>query len=489
MKENKEQDWVESAQQGESAAIAELYRRYWRAARATAYGVTGDLGLAEDATSEALYTALGSLQDLRDSQRFGPWLHTIVVRIAGRLKTAQSKETVAELQTLPDVQSIEPCVNLEQRELVALIHEAVGNLSEILREAISLFYFEGYTVEQAACFLDIPAGTLKRRLHDGRHRLHDIAVQILEGRKPMNLQREQILQQLRDTMDEGIHSDTFYQAIRQALRLRPVPQDLLQKIAQKHWAGKHKKKSMSAEKEHQLRQTLSNIYNPSQRFQDKNHPVGSVANAIRAELPEFQLWQFDWSEVDLSQVTRDISEGNQKALSFLRPTDFNDGSEGSYLSGMRAWLLQDEDGSVCTGYGLMQKNSTLDTLKRQIKHGKRLSDSLHLLWKKSDILELRAVEVLLRRLSDAIVPATPVRFCSYEEPRYRSALRMQLGDNPIPAAIGGVLNSLPGLPDRVKVASVLIYLEPWATARSGQIIELAELSPLLDPERKKQTDQ
>ncbi len=36
MKENTEQNWVEKAKQGEPAAIAELYRRYWRAARATA---------------------------------------------------------------------------------------------------------------------------------------------------------------------------------------------------------------------------------------------------------------------------------------------------------------------------------------------------------------------------------------------------------------------------------------------------------------------
>jgi len=37
----------------------------------TAYGVTGDLSLAEDAASEAFYAALDSLQDLRDTQRFG----------------------------------------------------------------------------------------------------------------------------------------------------------------------------------------------------------------------------------------------------------------------------------------------------------------------------------------------------------------------------------------------------------------------------------
>ena len=71
MKENTEQDWMERAKQGEPAVIAELYRRYWRAARATAYGVTGDLNLAEDAASEAFYAALDGLQDLKGTQRFG----------------------------------------------------------------------------------------------------------------------------------------------------------------------------------------------------------------------------------------------------------------------------------------------------------------------------------------------------------------------------------------------------------------------------------
>ena len=56
----------------------------------------------------------------------------------------------AELRTLPDAQSPAPSANLEQQELIVLIHETVGNLSETLRETLSLFYFEGYSVEDAA---------------------------------------------------------------------------------------------------------------------------------------------------------------------------------------------------------------------------------------------------------------------------------------------------------------------------------------------------
>ena len=51
MDDHAEHDWVERAKKGDRAAIAELYKQYWRAARAAAYGVTGDLSLAEDAAS------------------------------------------------------------------------------------------------------------------------------------------------------------------------------------------------------------------------------------------------------------------------------------------------------------------------------------------------------------------------------------------------------------------------------------------------------
>ena len=474
MTEETEQNWVEWAKKGDPAAIAELYRRYWRAARAAAFGVTGDFSLAEDAASEAFYAALDNLQQLKDTTRFAPWLRTIVVRTANRLKTAKSKEIGIE-QFHSDHQSTTPGDHLEQRELAGLIHEAVSHLSESLREAMSLFYFEGYSLKEAAHFLDIPAGTLKRRLHEGRQRLREATERILKGARPMNAKREQILQQLKDAADEGIQSEAFFQAMRQALRLRPVPHEMLRKVMQKHWAEKLKKLPMSPGKERKLREALGRIYGPSQRAQDPNHPVGAVAKAIRAALPEFQEWQIDLSQVDLSEAARRMFEGKGQAFSFLQPPGLTTSSEGSYITASRAWLVQDEDGRLCTTSELMQRKATGKELKEQIHQGNTLSDTLFL-WKRSEALELRDIEDLLRRLSGVIAPETPARFCAYEEPRYRTGLRMQLGDNPIPAAIGGVHTPWPELPEGASFASVLIYLEPWAAARSGQEIELEEFS-------------
>jgi len=476
MKENTEQDWVQRAGQGEPAAIAELFRLYWRAARAAAYGVTGDFALAEDAASEAFYAAIESLPDLKDGQRFGPWLRTIVVRTARRQKAKTSKENGIELQTLPDAETSPPGVNLEQQELVALIHEAVGHLSENLREAVVLFYFEGYSLKEAAGFLDVPEGTLKRRLHDGRKQLRDAAGQILKGAKPMNAKREQILQQLKDASKDGIQSETFFQAFRQALSLRPVPNEMLRKVMQKHWAKKLKKLPMEPEKERKLGEGLARIYSASERARDPNHPVGSAANAIRAALPEFQQWQINWSEVNITEMVRHMFDSKANAFSSIMPPGFNTDAPGSYISSLRALLIKDQDGSLRTSFEIMQNKDTRGAMLSQMEQGGHLSDAMSLLLKRTEPLELRAVEELLRRLSNEIVPDTPVSFRSYEEPRYRAGLRMQLGDNPVPAAIGGVLNPRPGLPDGISIASVHIYLEPWAAAQSGEVVEPAEFS-------------
>jgi DNA-directed RNA polymerase specialized sigma24 family protein len=51
MEQNTKQNLVQRAKQGEAGAVAELFQLYWRAARAAAYGVTGDFALAEDAAS------------------------------------------------------------------------------------------------------------------------------------------------------------------------------------------------------------------------------------------------------------------------------------------------------------------------------------------------------------------------------------------------------------------------------------------------------
>jgi hypothetical protein len=271
--------------------------------------------------------------------------------------------------------------------------------------------------------------------------------------------------------------------------LRPVPRELLgqmrKRVLEKAIRKRGQAPLLSPEQEQIVREGLRQIHEPSERARDPNHPVGAAANAIRAALPEFRSWQVNVSEINLAETARRLLTDRGEALSYLLPPDFLEEAPGAYVCAERAMLIKDEDGSVVTIGELMRKKATQEAFLERMKTGACMSDAMGLLWKQLQPLDLRVVEELLRRLAHQVVPGTPVRFSTYEEPRYRAALRMQLGDNSIPAAIGGVCNSRQRLSAGLPVASVTIYLESWASIRSGEAVELTPGSPF--PSLKRET--
>lgn len=481
MQKQNEQNLIQQAKKGHMEAVAQLYQRYWRAARATAYGITANLSIAEDSASEAFYAAMEGLDDLKDTTRFGAWLRTIVVRTAQRYKIKQMKHKKLDPQALPASASQGPDTTTEQLELVGLIHQAVANLSEIQREAVSLFYFEGYSIEDAAHFLTVPIGTFKRRLHDGRRCLRSATEYILDGTKPTDLRREHILQQLQKLIDEGPEVGDYREVLRKAIQLRPLPYELMAKYMQRHSkVSKHLTTEQGRETIKRLSEKVVQIINcPSARATNENHPVGKVISDIRGLLPEFKFWQMD--PTTAAQNLVGIMSGNISRSNL--PPGFSKGIPGMYMYIMRGCLIQVPDGSYHTSIELFMDADVRDKGKTQ-KFKQLATDTLILSWLQSERIELRDIENLLRQLAGKVVPDITVCFTAYEEPRYRSALRMQLGDVEIPAAIGGPIIPGPTIPETANAATVQIFLEAWATAQSGQVIELENLELLLEELKK-----
>ena len=105
---------------------------------------------------------------------------------------------------------------------------------------------------------------------------------------------------------------------------------------------------------------------------------------------------------------------------------------------------------------------------------------LVLQWIQREPLELNAVEQRLRNLLKTVVPQTAFALEPYNSPRYRSGLRMQFEGSNLPAAVGGVLESWPELPEDSHAGMLVLCLEAWATAQSGQDIPLDDAKPFLD---------
>ena len=68
-------------------------------------------------------------------------------------------------------QGDEPLEQLISRERAERLWEALGRLKSLDREALDAFYIRGHSLIEIAEMLDVPIGTVKRRLHTARKRL------------------------------------------------------------------------------------------------------------------------------------------------------------------------------------------------------------------------------------------------------------------------------------------------------------------------------
>jgi RNA polymerase sigma-70 factor (ECF subfamily) len=208
-----ERDLVIRAQAGDAQAAGELFVRFWRAARAAAYAVVRDMANAEDAAAEAFRVALPRLNRLRDPDRFGPWLRRIVRRVARRESTRSHSDTESLEQMLPAT-TPDPTLALERREMALLVSQAVERLPAAEREAVVLYYFEGYAGDDAARFLDIPGGTLRRRLHDGRIRLRRQLTRTLETREDDSAAHARLQARVRTLLSTDAPQNQWYDVTR-----------------------------------------------------------------------------------------------------------------------------------------------------------------------------------------------------------------------------------------------------------------------------------
>lgn len=145
------------------AWFAELYRGSYRRLVLTAYGMTGDLGTAEEVTQEAFTVAYGRRSRVSRLESPEAWLRTVVVNMARR-RFRRS----AMLDRLLRRESAEPPPgHLPPGEHVDL-HVAIRHLDEDLRSVVVLYYLADLPVDEVAEILSSPVGTVKSRLARAR---------------------------------------------------------------------------------------------------------------------------------------------------------------------------------------------------------------------------------------------------------------------------------------------------------------------------------
>jgi RNA polymerase sigma-70 factor (ECF subfamily) len=116
--------------------------------------------LAQDATQEALVTAWRDLSALRDPDRFGAWLHRVLVRQCYKHAHRERRRIQVEGQVRP-LAADDP----SRRTLVSdQLERGFSHLSVEHRTVLVMHHYLGYTLPEIADTLGVPVGTVKSRI-------------------------------------------------------------------------------------------------------------------------------------------------------------------------------------------------------------------------------------------------------------------------------------------------------------------------------------
>lgn len=138
----------------------ELYEREYTSVFHAIRAMVLDSAEAEDLAQEAFVKAYRARHGYKPTAPVGAWLHRIAVN------TAISHLRRRRLTRLLPIRLYMPPVDTgyDQADARNVVDVALDDLSPKLRAVVALHYFEGYTREEIARVLEIPAGTVASRL-------------------------------------------------------------------------------------------------------------------------------------------------------------------------------------------------------------------------------------------------------------------------------------------------------------------------------------
>ena len=158
-----DRELVTRAQQGDTDAFTRLADGLASPFLGVARRILRDVGVAEDATQQALLNVWQRLPQLRDPDKFEAWSYRLLVRACysegRRLRHWQPAIPLTESDEPMEGDMTGSVVDRDQLERAFL------RLSLDHRTVVVLRHFRHFSLDEIAIALDVPVGTVASRLH------------------------------------------------------------------------------------------------------------------------------------------------------------------------------------------------------------------------------------------------------------------------------------------------------------------------------------
>ena len=160
---------VKKAKQGDVDAIATLITDNTKSMYRVAFGILKNDEEIYDAISNTTVIVFEKITTLKKEEFFKSWIIRILINECYKIYNQNKK--VIYLENYSE-QNLEYKDNYTNIEIKNLLH----GLNEDLKEIVSLYYLEEFSVKEIAKILDIPEGTVKSRLSRARKELEKILI-------------------------------------------------------------------------------------------------------------------------------------------------------------------------------------------------------------------------------------------------------------------------------------------------------------------------
>ncbi len=167
---------IRRCQCGDEAAFEAIYRQYAEVALRTAFLITHEPSVAEDAVQETFIQVWRGIRGLHDVRAFRAWFFRILINRVRRLGKRDKQAPTAPIEMIadrPDANTLQPEEQMERKERLRWVQTAIAQLPESQRQTLVLRYYSGLSEAETAVVLKIPVGTVKSRLYTSRTRLRD----------------------------------------------------------------------------------------------------------------------------------------------------------------------------------------------------------------------------------------------------------------------------------------------------------------------------
>lgn len=170
-----EQRVLEECRGGDAAAYRQLVDAYWSRTLRFARALVGNGEDARDLTQEAFVAAYRALPQHTPGLPFYPWLRGILLNRARMLLRARGRARIRRetAAAIPGHWAAPQTGEGTDGSTADWVHRALEALDDEARALLVLKHVEGFTYDELAAAVGIPAGTVMSRLYRARSRLRE----------------------------------------------------------------------------------------------------------------------------------------------------------------------------------------------------------------------------------------------------------------------------------------------------------------------------